>query len=153
MQHNWEGFALETHQAIQAVLSQTNPESTLKKREFSTELDIPTDYTGHNKIVQTQVRIGQNFFRKAVLSSYNWQCCITGLTLPRLLVASHIIPWRDDSSNRLNPKNGLALSMLHDKAFDIGLITINENMTIRVSRKELIIEDDFYATALLTKVS
>ena len=149
MQNNWEYFALETHQAMQAVLNQTNPASTLIKTEFSTELDIPTDYTGHNKTVQTQVRIGQNFFRKAVLSSYNWQCCITGLTLPRLLVASHIIPWRDDSANRLNPKNGLALSMLHDKAFDIGLITINENMTIRVSRKELIIEDDFYATALL----
>ncbi|MXX40146.1 MAG: HNH endonuclease, partial [Gemmatimonadetes bacterium] len=89
-----------------------------------------------DRIVQTKTRIGQNFFRKAVLSAYNYRCCITGLSIPKLLVASHIVPWHIDSANRLNPRNGLALSVLHDKAFDLGMITINEDMTVRVSKKE-----------------
>ena len=63
-------------------------------------------------------------------------------------VASHIVPWHIDSANRLNPRNGLALSVLHDKAFDLGMITINEDMTVRVSKKEFRMSDDFVATAL-----
>ena len=53
--------------------------------------------------------------------------------MDKLLVASYIVPWRIDAANRLNPKNGLCLSMLHDKAFDTGIITIAEDMTISVS--------------------
>jgi len=56
------------------------------------------------------------------------------LSEPKLLIASHIVPWRHDEKNRLNPSNGLSLSMLHDKAFDIEIIAINDNMTARVSK-------------------
>jgi len=38
-----------------------------------------------------------------------------------LLVASHIVPWRSDPGNRLNPKNGLCLSAIHDRAFDLSM--------------------------------
>ena len=69
-------------------------------------------------------RVGQRLFRDAVLTAYNARCCITGLAVYRLLVAGHIMPWREDPSQRLNPANGLCLSALHDRAFDIGLITI-----------------------------
>lgn len=107
-----------------------------------------SDFRGTNKTVQTEVPVGQSFFRKAVLSAYNNKCCISGLTIPKLLVASHIVPWRVDESNRLNPKNGLLLSMLHDKAFDLGLITVNEDMMIRVSIKEPTSKDNFYETSI-----
>lgn len=43
-------------------------------------------------------RIGQYFFRMAVLNSYENRCCITGLAVPELLVASHIKPWKDADS-------------------------------------------------------
>ena len=59
-----------------------------------------------------------------MLASYGARCCITGLSDSRLLVASHIVPWAVDTENRLNPRNGLSLSALHDRAFDQGLITI-----------------------------
>ncbi|SUA24417.1 Uncharacterised protein [Neisseria gonorrhoeae] len=49
---------------------------------------------------------------------------------PELLVASHIKPWREDKDNRLNPRNGLCLNALHDKAFDRGLLGIDENFKI-----------------------
>lgn len=88
------------------------------------------DYTGKTRTTQTQARIGQDFFRKAVLSAYEFTCCITGISLPALLVASHILPWREDESNRLNPRNGLCLSAIHDRAFDQGLITLSEDFRL-----------------------
>lgn len=142
MQNNWLDFATESHQAIKMV----NADS---KAEIAPEEEI-TDYSGVDKVVQTKIRIGQGFFRKAVLSAYDNRCCITGLSVSSLLVASHIIPWRDNVENRLNPRNGLSLSMLHDKAFDIGIMTINKDLTVRVSKKELIKNDNFYASALLS---
>ena len=82
-------------------------------------------------IVKT--RINQSFFRKAVLSAYKNKCCITSLPYGELLNASHIIPWKDDVANRLNPANGLCLNTLHDRAFDKGLITITTNYKVRIS--------------------
>nr|WP_245747947.1 HNH endonuclease [Formivibrio citricus] len=58
---------------------------------------------------------------------------MTGLADPRLLVASHIVPWAKDEKNRLNPANGLCLSSLHDKAFDRGLLTVTPDFVIKVS--------------------
>lgn len=80
-------------------------------------------------------RIGQYFFRMAVLNSYENRCCITGLAVTDLLVASHIKPWKDADSRteRTNPTNGLTLNALHDKAFDRGLITVTPDYIIKVS--------------------
>ena len=78
-------------------------------------------------------RVNQNFFRNAVLTSYQNKCCITGIPFIELLNASHIIPWASDDSNRLNPRNGLCLNVLHDRAFDRGLITVSTNYTIKIS--------------------
>lgn len=84
-----------------------------------------------------KARVGQYFFRMAVLNSYENRCCITGLKRPELLVASHIKPWKvsDEYTERTNPMNGLSLNSLHDKAFDKGLITLDKNYNIIVSRK------------------
>ncbi|MGZ8834499.1 MAG: HNH endonuclease [Pyrinomonadaceae bacterium] len=82
-----------------------------------------------------RVRRGQQFFRQTILSSYGVRCCISEINVPSLLVASHIKPWRDFPKERLNPQNGVCLSTLHDAAFDVGLITINETFTVLVSPK------------------
>jgi len=80
-----------------------------------------------------RVRRGQQFFRQTVLNSYGVRCCISGINVPRLLVASHIKPWRDFPSLRLDPRNGLCLSTLHDAAFDAGLITLEGDLTLVLS--------------------
>lgn len=149
MQDNWEQFAIESYKAVIEIAagSELDIESKL---EVMPGLDELTDYTGNNKTVQIQARIGQSFFRKAVLSAYDYKCCITGLAIPKLLVASHIVPWSENVANRLNPRNGLSLSMLHDKAFDIGIITITEEFTVCVSKKQPVNNDIFYASALLS---
>ena len=84
-----------------------------------------------------KTRVGQYFFRMSVLNSYENRCCITGLNKSELLVASHIKPWKvsDEKTERTNPTNGLCLNSLHDKAFDRGLITLDANYRIVISRK------------------
>lgn len=80
-------------------------------------------------------RLNQGFFRMSVLAAYENTCCITGLKVPELQIASHIVPWNVDKKNRTNPHNGLCLNALHDKAFDKGLITISKDYKIIVSRQ------------------
>ncbi len=82
-----------------------------------------------------RVRRGQQFFRQTILNSYGVRCCISGIEVPRLLVASHIKPWRDFPDLRLDPRNGLCLSALHDAAFDVGLITLDKNLGVILSSK------------------
>lgn len=82
-----------------------------------------------------RVRRGQQFFRQTVLNCYGVSCCISGINVPRLLVASHIKPWRDFPDLRLDPRNGLCLSALHDAAFDAGLITLDKNLGVVLSPK------------------
>lgn len=80
-------------------------------------------------------RVGQGFFRRAVLANYEDTCCITGIADPGLLTASHIKPWGKDSQNRHNPANGLLLSATLDRAFDRGMITVDRARRIHVSRQ------------------
>jgi len=142
MQSNWEDFSFEATAEINRIAHNDVSEF------FGSTDEVIDDYTGLDKDVRVRARVGQGFFRRSVLSAYDNKCCITGLAVPELLVASHIIPWRTDSSNRLNPRNGLSLSMLHDKAFDLGIITINEDMTVKVSDKELSQDDGFFKVAI-----
>lgn len=86
MQMDWEKFAIEIQQAVQTVQMFTESE-TLSGEIF----DDLTDYTGNNKLTLKITRIGQDFFRRTVLSAYNYRCCISGLAVSRLLVASHIV--------------------------------------------------------------
>jgi putative restriction endonuclease len=90
---------------------------------------------GKTRDAVVRARINQGFFRAAVVAAYDGRCCITGLPLPELLNASHIIPWADDIKNRTNPRNGLCLNTLHDRAFDCGLLTVTTEFRVKVSRK------------------
>jgi putative restriction endonuclease len=101
------------------------------------DLDNLKDIEGKERERMVRVRVNQSLFRKIVLTNFNNRCCITGIDVPELIVASHILPWSLDAGNRLNPKNGLALNTLHDKAFDCGLITITEDLKIKVSPRLL----------------
>jgi putative restriction endonuclease len=93
----------------------------------------PTEPTESKATVR--VRRGQQFFRQAILNAYGVRCCISGINVPRLLIASHIKPWRDFPADRLNPRNGLCLSSIHDAAFDAGLITLDEKLRVVLSKR------------------
>lgn len=88
------------------------------------------------KEIIIKARIGQGAFRQQLLDKYHNRCIITGISEANLLVASHIKPWRSANNiARISSENGLLLSPLYDKLFDLGFITFNNDMQIMVSRK------------------
>lgn len=91
------------------------------------------DLKGETAIRQVKTRVNQSVFRQMVLANYSTKCAITGIDIPELLLASHIIPWSKSEEHRLNPENGICLSALYDKAFDKGVIGINQNYEVILS--------------------
>lgn len=127
---NWEELAYESER----ILARYRNNSLEKSANIYTE-DLPPEGKEREAIVKA--RVNQTFFRNSVLASYDFKCCITGIAIPELLVAGHIIPWSVNSEHRTNPANGLCLNTLHDKAFDKGLMTITPDYTIKFSDKLL----------------
>ncbi|MGA3262410.1 MAG: HNH endonuclease [Terracidiphilus sp.] len=127
MTSDWPRLAKEIAKVESQVRGEPAP-------DYESERDAAS-YVGETRSAIVQARIGQSFFRRAVLSAYEFKCCITGLPIPELLVASHIIPWREDRANRLNPRNGLCLSAVHDRAFDLGFIAVSEDLCILLSAR------------------
>jgi putative restriction endonuclease len=84
-------------------------------------------------MVSVKQRRGQEYFRDAVLNNFGGCCGVTGLSVRELLIASHILPWKTHAEERLNVRNGLSLSRLHDAAFDRGLITFDGNLRLMLS--------------------
>jgi putative restriction endonuclease len=99
------------------------------------ERDLPPAGLERERVVR--VRVNQHFFRSAVLAAYDYKCCITGLAVPELLVASHIIAWSRDPKLRMNPRNGLSLNALHDRAFDRGLMFFDDELKVRFRKSVL----------------
>jgi len=98
--------------------------------------DDRIDFTtpeGKEVLRQVKTRVNQDFFRKMILRNYGSRCCLTGLPVPEVLRASHIVGWADDKDNRMNPANGLCLSATYDAAFDRHLITFDEDLRLVLS--------------------
>ena len=140
---DWEKLAVES-ETLRRNLGHTNADV-----DEAEDLLTPDDYSGETKQVLIEQRIKQNFFRRAVLSSYRGRCCMSGLSDARLLIASHIVPWSKDKQNRLNPSNGLCLSAIHDRAFDKGLITLSDDFKIVISEELKRLDDIFVKEVLL----
>ena len=66
------------------------------------DIDFSTK-EGKEVLRQTKARVNQDFFRDMILLDYGTQCCVSGLNIPGVLRASHIVAWKDDKPNRLNP--------------------------------------------------
>ena len=94
----------------------------------------PGDVQGKDLIRSVKIRANQNVFRKMILKNYNQSCCMTGLNIPELNIASHIIPWVEDETKRLDPRNGLCLSATYDAAFDRNLISLDDEYRIILSK-------------------
>ena len=141
MHEDWENFAVESQRAIEDVQlsSMTEVEATNHEDDFP---------VGEDRKVRTTARIGQRFFRATVLSAYDERCCITGLSITSLLVASHIVPWSHDKLNRVNPRNGLLLTVLHEKAFDKGIFMQDDDMTVRISKRYAGSNDQYFLESI-----
>lgn len=103
--------------------------------KFAEELIGIEGLRGEDKVRAVKTRVNQSVFRKIVLANYSYTCAVTGIAIPELLVASHIVPWSKNAEERLNPENGICLSPLFDRAFDLGYIGFTTSYEILVSTK------------------
>lgn len=75
-------------------------------------------------------RLGQGYFRKRLEAQFGVECCLSGIRIRDLLIGSHIIPWASLDSNkekRVDPNNGLLLSVSWDALFDKGLVSFGSD--------------------------
>ena len=122
----------QLHAALDRVykLAVSLPDAPLLR--FRAETAALPRTTGAERLVIQ--RIGQNFFRDALMDYWGGHCPLTGITEPALLRASHIVPWSDcNDEQRLDVHNGLLLSALWDAAFDQGLVSFADDGTPRAS--------------------
>jgi putative restriction endonuclease len=132
-QADWDAMGTESEERFNRLVGTTAAMDDEKDRWAMRE--GPTEAE-----TVTRRRLGQDFFRRTVLVSYNHRCCITGTPIPALLSASHIVAWSADRTQRLNPRNGLCLAKTQDTAFDRHLITLDEDLRVVLSK---LIRDHF----------
>jgi len=124
---NWNHMSEQSESAYEALMIGAAEQETSPPPEA-----VPPN--GPSEVERTvKTRRLQTFFRNAVLASYEFRCAVSGVAVPELLTASHIIPWRADESRRADPTNGLCLNALYDRAFDRGLITFDEDFRLMIS--------------------
>lgn len=110
--------------AADAIVEQENNPKQISK-QLVAHFDLTKE--GKDEVARIKIRKGQDYFRRMILANYGLHCALTGIDLPQLLLASHIIPWSENKKERLNPCNGICLSALYDRAFDQGLIGFDSN--------------------------
>lgn len=83
-------------------------------------------------------RLGQLRFSDAIKTLYGNRCCFPGCEIAdsRFLIGSHIARWSDNEALRGELGNGLCLCLAHDKAFELGLYTLDEHFAVFVSPRE-----------------
>ncbi|WP_246156325.1 HNH endonuclease [Thiohalocapsa marina] len=86
--------------------------------------------------VEAKARLHQAEFRELVLGAYDRRCAVSGLPIPDLLEAAHIIPDRD-VRGRPEITNGLCLSTIHHRAYDANLLGIDPDGRIHVAEAVL----------------
>lgn len=101
------------------------------------EPDTPYDYlrpsvTERSGLVNS--RVGQGAYRKSILHRWEYKCAITQFDDIRILIASHIVPWKDATDEeRLDVENGILLSPTYDALFDQHIITFSNKGDIILS--------------------
>lgn len=137
----WAKFLADPSNALEAYEAQTLSEQpqfqTPNPKLQPAGMAEPTAHFDSTRAsdqpAETTRRIGQDFFRRIILNSYQKRCALTGIEDRRLLNASHIVAWKDDPRNRVNPSNGICLNVLHDRAFDRHLITFDEDYRMKIA--------------------
>jgi putative restriction endonuclease len=115
-------------------------EAELRDRLAGRDLGEKWTLQETERVLKAAARVGQHLFARTVMVNCGGRCVFCGLKPDvfggkRMLVASHIKPWRDSTaSERLDPRNGLAACPAHDIAFDTGLLTVNGGLRVHLAR-------------------
>ena len=89
-----------------------------------------------NDAFQEEVYVRSNIFKTEIPKLYNYTCCISGLRIDvvnniSMIDACHIIPFSESYNDTIT--NGIALSPTLHRAFDRGLISIDDDYKVLVN--------------------
>lgn len=126
-------------QSFQFVLLSVTEEIKIEK--LRENINYPSEYnfnipniTERKGLVTT--RVGQGVYRKMILSKWNYKCGVTGCGIKRILISSHIVPWKESNKmEKIDPENGILLSPDLDGLFDKYLISFEDSGKIIISEK------------------
>ncbi|XAL98686.1 HNH endonuclease [Phycisphaeraceae bacterium D3-23] len=130
----WDEFQADSDavaEKMEAEWEKLTQTHSITPTTFEDVVSIPDGPSEVERTVRT--RRLQRAFRIAVLVGYDGRCALTGLSIPALLNASHIIPWSKSEGKRADPRNGLCLNALHDRAFDRGLLSFDEDFRVMIA--------------------
>ncbi|MBK8567177.1 MAG: HNH endonuclease [Saprospiraceae bacterium] len=144
---NKEALLFESEKILAELENQTI------ETKYAEELIGTEHLKSEDRIREVKTRVNQQAFKQIVAANYAGKCAISGINIPQLLIASHIIPWSKNEQERLNPENGICLSALYDKAFDKGLIGINERMEILISPSLKAYASEHYFPRYFTEIA
>jgi hypothetical protein len=105
-----------THDDLDKILEDFNPGLVQERME--------------RRIRSIKERQGQSKFRATLLKIYRGRCAFTGVAVEDVLQAAHIIPYKGSLTN--NPQNGILLRSDLHILFDLRLITVDDDYTIKV---------------------
>ena len=88
--------------------------------------DVPT---GDVQVLARR-RKGQSRIRYHTITNYVTTCAMCDVTDEKLLIASHIVRWKDDPLLRGRLSNVICLCRMHDSLFEFGYISIDCDMKI-----------------------
>jgi putative restriction endonuclease len=129
----WEEFEAAPNRIAEQSEEAFNGFGILLPEAIEQEPKLPSGPT--EKQLTRPMRLVQSFFRRSVLASYENKCSFCGLEVRSLLNASHIIPWNVSEELRADPRNGFCLCVLHDRAFDRGLMSVDEGNRLLISKR------------------
>jgi len=128
----WEEFEAGPNAIAQQSEEAFNQLSLTIAPALDQEPQLPQGPT--EKELTRPMRLVQTFFRRSVLASYGYKCSFCRLDVHGVLNASHIIPWNVSKELRADPRNGICLCALHDRAFDRGLMTVDPQNRVAISK-------------------
>lgn len=129
----WEEFEAAPNSVAEQSEEEFNRLSVPVEASLEAEPQLPEGST--EKQLSRPMRLVQSFFSRSVLASYGFKCSFCGLEVRSLLNASHIIPWKISVELRADPRNGFCLCVLHDRAFDRGLISVDADSRLLISKR------------------
>lgn len=116
---------------LKKAIPQQDAEKAIRLEKEIEDLHV----TGEDKEAVVKVRVNQGVFRDKLLHRYH-KCCLCNVNLNGLLVASHIKPWAVSTpEERLDINNGFIFCPTHDKLFDKGYISFDDNGKILISEE------------------
>lgn len=118
---------LEGDAAAETLEADPDEVEAFSKQIESQNFEVP------DSLAMVKIRgSAQKAFADKVKKNYGFRCAITGIETRDFLVAAHIVPWSEDQQIRLDPSNGICLSLLVDRAFERGYLLIDESHKISI---------------------